>query len=160
MTHWRKVLQTEHLNAADIEKGTNVKIERMSTKVVTGVNDTKKDMPVAHFEGFKKAFPLNATNCKTLHKLSGSGEMEKWVGMTVTLTVKQVKAFGEVTDAIRILPVLPKKAAPADKLKSAIEAIGKCKSIAELKSLFEGLDSEVRNNQQVVAAKDKKKGEL
>ena len=45
---------------------------------------------------------LNATNCKTLVKLSKSEFIENWIGLTVTLYVAKVKAFGEVMDALRI----------------------------------------------------------
>ena len=45
---------------------------------------------------------LNATNCKSLVKLSGSDFIENWAGLKVTLYVTKVKAFGDNIDALRI----------------------------------------------------------
>ena len=46
---------------------------------------------------------LNATACKQISKFSGSYYIENWAGVNIQVYVQDgVKAFGEVTDALRI----------------------------------------------------------
>ena len=58
---------------------------------------------MVYFKEFDKGMILNRTNARAIEKVSGSGLVEDWVGVQVTLYVeKGVKAFGDVVDALRI----------------------------------------------------------
>ena len=51
---------------------------------------------------------LNVTNCKMMQKVSGSEFVEDWAGVTVTISVEKVHAWGEWVDCLRIKPDKPK----------------------------------------------------
>ena len=50
---------------------------------------------------------LNVTNSKAIAKVAGSNYIEDWTGVHVQLFTTQVKAFGDVVDAVRIRPIKP-----------------------------------------------------
>lgn len=64
---------------------------------------------VCHFveKGWKPMI-LNVTNKKTLCKLYKTTDTEKLVGKAVVIGIEQVKAFGDVHDALRIRKRIPK----------------------------------------------------
>lgn len=57
-----------------------------------------------------KPMILNITNKKTLCRLHKTKETEKLVGKSVVIGIEQVKAFGDIHDALRIKKKLPKVA--------------------------------------------------
>lgn len=59
-----------------------------------------------------KPMILNVTNKKTLCKLYKTKETERLAGKAVVVGVEQVKAFGDVHDALRIRKRIPKVAEP------------------------------------------------
>lgn len=54
----------------------------------------------------------NVTNKKTVAKLYHTKDTEKLIGKSVVVGVEQVKAFGDVHDALRIRKRIPKAAEP------------------------------------------------
>jgi hypothetical protein len=122
-THWKKLQNPDYLGAYSLanDKGTYservVKITAISKQIVTGANNKSDECIIARFANEPKPMILNATNCKQLVKLSKSDFIEHWIGLSVTLYVSKVKAFGEVMDALRIKAarqdVAPHPAAPA-----------------------------------------------
>lgn len=114
-THWKKLHNPDYIGAYTLMDGDVkelvVKIVSVKTKEVQSPDGKKEQCVVADLVG-QKPMILNATNMKTLQKLSGSPYVEDWSGLQVTLYVAQVKAFGDIVDAIRIRPNLP---APAVK---------------------------------------------
>lgn len=46
---------------------------------------------------------MNSTNLKTIHKSLGSPFIEDWVGKKIEVSIEQVKAFGEIHDALRVV---------------------------------------------------------
>lgn len=59
-----------------------------------------------------KPMILNVTNKKTLAKLYRTKDTEKLAGKAVVVGVDQVKAFGDIHDALRIRKRIPKVAEP------------------------------------------------
>lgn len=59
-----------------------------------------------------KPMILNVTNKKTICKLYKTKDTEKLAGKAVVVGVEQVKAFGDVHDALRIRKRIPKVAEP------------------------------------------------
>lgn len=116
-THWKKLHNPDYIGAYTLMDGNTkelvVKIASVKTKEVQSPDGKKEQCVVAELVG-QKPMILNATNMKTLNKLSGSPYVEDWSGLQVTLYVAQVKAFGDVVDALRIRASLP---APAAKIE-------------------------------------------
>lgn len=114
MPDWRLVIQTDRLNAADLQgRDVTVVIERVVQVEVEDMKDAKKKKTYfdVYFKGKKKPLLFKATNCKTMTKLTGTRITEKWVGVAITLFPTMVKAYGDVVEAIRVRPALPSQEA-------------------------------------------------
>ena len=78
-------------------------------------NGQKEGCTVAYFEENCKPMILNLTNKKTLAKLYKTKDSAKLVGKRITVGYEKVKAFGKISDALRIkniVPSTPTAAAP------------------------------------------------
>lgn len=117
-THWRKVHRRQNENllfAEDLGGMKSVDVEIVGSGVIRAkTSDGKgKAMPFLEFRGKKKVLGLNATNCKAMEAMTGTGIVETWRGW-ITLTVVRTKykdmktGRDEETDAIRIAPKRPK----------------------------------------------------
>ena len=148
MAHWKKFFNKEFLGVWDLpETGKlQIKFTGFETREVSDPNGSKKIVFVGLTD--KKPIILNATNCNSIERITGSSDIEKWTGQTFCLVSKQVRAFGSVVDALRIEKAeTVKRELTADELKEAIwnkvkgtekesttiEAVKKCKG--NLKSL-------------------------
>lgn len=60
------------------------------------------------FEETDKPMVLNSTNNDTITKLLGSSLFDNWQGKQIQLGTEKVKAFGDILDAVRVRPELPK----------------------------------------------------
>ena len=56
---------------------------------------------------------VNATNAKTITKVAETPYIERWRGTQIQVYTEQVKAFGDVVEAIRVRNFKPKQAEPA-----------------------------------------------
>lgn len=113
-THWKKLTNPDYLGAyafdPDEEKVGTIAYVREES--VVGADGKKEDCTVAHFvEKDLKPLILNATNCKAITKLYKTPFIEDWAGKRILMKVQPVKAFGEVVDAVRIKPEIPKAVA-------------------------------------------------
>lgn len=132
-THWRKLTNPNYLGSWDVEPGKDltIKILSVSQEIVEGVGGEKEECPVARIENHKP-FVLNKTNCKSLEKIFGSPYVEDWKNKKVTVYVEKVKAFGSVTDALRVrnVPVDQREelTPKSPRWQGAIQALkdGKC----------------------------------
>ena len=71
---------------------------------------------VCYFVEDVKPMILNVTNKKTLVKLHKTKDTERLRGKRILVQIKQVKAFGDIYDALRIAPTIPAETkAPAIK---------------------------------------------
>lgn len=67
---------------------------------------------------------LNKTNAAMIAEVTGSDVMGDWVGQKIVIGTERVKAFGKVTEAIRVRAEKPKEARPASEAqKTRIEAM-------------------------------------
>jgi hypothetical protein len=110
-THWKKLNNPEYIGAYELLgvcAELKVKIKTVSQKEVKGADGSKKLCIVADLEN-QKPLILNATNCKIISKVYGTSFIEDWNGKEIILIVSQVKAFGDVVDALRIKPIKPEK---------------------------------------------------
>lgn len=108
-THWKKLTNPDYLGAYSFNPGEEkiLRIKSVSQELVVGTDGKKEQCTVAHFDGGEKPMILNRTNCKAISKIYNTPYIEDWTGKRVTIYVAQVKAFGEVVDALRIRPKKP-----------------------------------------------------
>lgn len=110
LTHWKKLTNPDYLGAYALEPGQDliVTIKSVANEVVTGTDGKKETCSVMHFVENVKPMVLNATNSKTITKLLKTPYIEQWAGRKIQLYVESdIKAFGDIVDAIRVRPFLP-----------------------------------------------------
>lgn len=104
-THWKKLRNKYYIGAHDLDNGGGDYREVTATiKEVSYEKGKTKEEDMEQVVYFNEVKPLilNVTNGRALEKMYGK-YIEDWVGKKVTLYVKKrVKAFGSITDAIRI----------------------------------------------------------
>lgn len=129
-THWKKLTNPDYLGsyALDPDKDLIVTIKSVSNEVVKGPDGKEEECIVARFIDGTKPMILNATNCKTISQVYGTPYIEDWCGKSIQIYIAQVKAFGEVVDALRIRKKKPTVDKPAlttesKKLDSIIQKI-------------------------------------
>lgn len=114
-THWKALTNPDYLGAYAIEAGKDIiaTIRFVNEESVIGADGKKEDCTVAHFqEPSIKPMILNSTNCKTITKLYKTPYIEEWSGRKIQIFAERVKAFGEVVEALRIRPFVPKITVP------------------------------------------------
>ena len=127
LTHWKKLTNPDYLGAYSLDPNQNltVTIKSVSKQIVKGSDGKEQECTVAIIEG-QKPMILNKTNCKIISKIYGTPYIEDWTGKKITLYATQVKAFGDVVDALRIKaekPPLPELTPDSPKWNEAKTAI-------------------------------------
>ncbi len=110
-THWKKLTNPDYLGTYAFDVGVDkvLTVKSVANEVVTGADGKKETCVVMRFTEPEKPFILNTTNSKTIQKIYHTPYIEEWSGKKVQLFVQNdVKAFGEVVDAVRIRPYVPK----------------------------------------------------
>ena len=103
-----------------------------------------------------KPIILNATNRKTLKKVTDTSYIEEMAGKRIQLTTKRIKAFGEFHDAIRIVATVPTTIEKVDVEKCKLTLNGS-KTLAELVTNWESLTAKEKSTSEVLAEKDRLK---
>lgn len=140
-THWKKLNNPNYLGAYELMGVTEeltVTIEKVVKESVKGTDGKSEDCTVAYLKG-QKPMILNSTNCKVIAKLYNTPFIEDWSGLKITLIVQQVKAFGDIVDALRIKQAIPKKEAftPENKKwKSAVKYYQQNKNIDSIRKHY------------------------
>ena len=122
--HWKKQFNYDYLGSYSLDgrKEVVVTIDKLAQDKVTGQQGRKEDCFVVYYKEFDKPMILNRTNAKSIEKVAGSGLIEDWKGVKVTLFVeKGVKAFGEVVDALRIRDRKPMEQKMTEEVMSQME---------------------------------------
>ena len=103
LTHWKKLQNPLYLGSYDFQPGEEriVTVKDVKREMVKGQEGTEEHTIVHFTEGYKPMI-MNATNSKMLTNLSGSPQVEKWIGTSFKLVIVKIKAFGEFIDALRI----------------------------------------------------------
>lgn len=109
-THWKKLANPDYIGAYALDPGKDLilTIKSVAEENVIGADGKKEDCIVMRFRENVKPMIVNATNAKTIQKIYHTPYIEDWAGCKIQLYVAQVKAFGEVVDALRIRPSVPK----------------------------------------------------
>ena len=109
-THWRNLTDLEHLRAecfAPKEKKvlTIKEVKQEEIKSSNGQVDVK---PVAYFKENVLPMVLNVTNCKTIEKLYGTGNIYDWIGKKIQIFATKTKVAGEMVPCLRVEEIIPK----------------------------------------------------
>lgn len=111
-THWKKLMNPKYLGSYDLEFGKeyHVKIERIEKAVdIIGDKGKKEKKPILHFVGASKPLILNPTNAKMMTVVSGTPEIEGWIGKTFVIKVVKEKTNFD-PQPIDVIRVMNKKA--------------------------------------------------
>ena len=111
LTHWRKLHNPDYLGSYALEPGKDmvVTIKNTGNEMVVGADGKKEECMVMHFEGGVKPMIVNSTNAKAITKVLKTPYIEKWSGSKIQLFSDRIKAFGEIVDALRVRPFMPKE---------------------------------------------------
>lgn len=115
-THYRKVFDSPYLSSMDVVDPITLTIAKV-TQEADKTKKSKETFNTAYFAekfirpGEKlKPMILNATNSKTMAKLTGSPFIEDWAGARVTVYVERGIKFGrETVDGLRIMQAPTRK---------------------------------------------------
>jgi hypothetical protein len=108
-THWKKTMNPNYLGAYALEPNEDlvVEITEVKTESVMNADGRNEECLVAHLKD-QKPLIVNKTNAKVIAKVAGSNYIEDWKGKQIALYISNVKAFGELVEAIRVRTVPPK----------------------------------------------------
>ena len=108
-THWKKTMNPNYLGAYALEPNQDmvVEITEVKTESVMNADGRNEECLVAHLKD-QKPLIVNKTNAKAIAKVCGSNYIEDWKGKQIALYISNVKAFGELVEAIRVRTVPPK----------------------------------------------------
>jgi hypothetical protein len=109
--HWKKVFNSEYLGSCDLEDGKdlNAVIKNVIVKKVKNTDGKEQDRNVAYFVDTNlKPMVLNVTNCKIVKKFAKSPFINTWNNIPVKIYIKDdIKAFGDITEGLRIREIQP-----------------------------------------------------
>lgn len=136
MTHWKQNFDYKFTGAYELQPGEErtLTINKTAREEVANTAGTKTLCFVAYFTESNKPMVLNKTNCKTIAKLYGAN-VEGWIGKRIIIKSEQVKAFGELVDALRVKNVMPQAVKPVD-YSAQIAKLRACKTIDELAATY------------------------
>ena len=156
-THWRNLFESKSmlLGSHNLNEGEELVCEISNTGIQTIKNKSGKDenVPVILFTN-APPMVLNITNTKTIAALYGD-LYNQWVGKSIQVYATKVKAFGAVTTALRVRPVIP---ANSIDVKQYVDQLNACGSIEQLKQVFMGLPNNVKP--ELTSLKDTVKARL
>jgi len=128
-THWKKLFNPNYLGSWSIPEGKDLilTITKFGTENITSAQNPKGEIcPVCYFKESDKPLVLNTTNGRVIAKIYGN-YTEDWINKKIQLYSKEVKAFGDLVEAIRVRPFAPKPDDGKSALKKQIrEALAKC----------------------------------
>lgn len=107
--HWRKHDNPDYLGAYALKPDEEpvLTIKSVGYELVTGEGGKKEECRVAHFKENVKPMIVNATNCKTITKLSGTPNIHEWPGVRIQVFAATTKLKGEEVECLRIRPKAP-----------------------------------------------------
>ena len=110
-TNYRNVFKSDHLGVVDVDEYLEAgnkpifTISHVYQERGAKVAGKKIDANIAYFVENIKPLVLNATNSKTMSKLTGSCFVEMWKNVTVELYVdRDAQLMGQVVGGVRISP--------------------------------------------------------
>jgi len=108
--HWRNFSDQIHLRAETFQPGEEkvVTIREIKKEKVTSNQGVVSEKPVAHFEEDVMPMVLNVSNCKTIEKIYGTGNVYDWVGKKIQIYATTTKVARESgVPCLRVRPFAP-----------------------------------------------------
>lgn len=114
LTHYKKLINPDYLGAYSLEAGKDMvlTIKSVAKENVKGHGGKVEELTVARFKEIKKPMVLNVTNCKTIKDIYSTPYIEEWEGKKIQVYGTEVKFGGEMVEALRIRPIIPKTELP------------------------------------------------
>jgi hypothetical protein len=106
VSHWRTLMDSDSRYVAAYELGgkdVTLKIKTASSADVEGPKGKKRKLVIT-FEGARKPFLSNATNCKTIASMYGT-DVDNWIGKAITLFATTTSSPDGVVECVRVRPV-------------------------------------------------------
>lgn len=128
-THFQKLRNKDYLGSWDLldDNGKvinkEVTIKKVDKREVHDGRGGSADLPIIHFNECKPMVGNAAINLNTIASICGSEFIEDWIGNKITLTVKKVKAFGAMHDAIRVVEHVKKPEMKNSAMDDAIKHV-------------------------------------
>ena len=137
-THFRKLQNPNYVGSWDLADNEGkyhekqVTIESVKKETVHDGRGGSEECTVVYLKE-TKPMVANSTNLRSIARICGSPYIEDWTGNKITLFVTQVKAFGEMHDAIRVKKATtkPDNTLTPQRFKDALKAIKDGKTTAE-----------------------------
>jgi len=161
-THIDKLRNPNYLGGWDLqdENGkTNdviVTIKEVKSEFVFNQKAQIEEPVLTVFFNECKPIILNATNRKTLKKVTDTSYIEEMAGKRIQLTTKRIKAFGEFHDAIRIVKSAPTVIEKVD-VEKCKALLNTANTLAQLVANWESLTAKEKSTSEVLAEKDRLK---
>ena len=161
-THIDKLRNPNYLGGWDLqdENGkTNdiiVTIKEVKSEFVFNQKVQMEEPVLTVFFNECKPIILNATNRKTLKKVTDTSYIEEMAGKRIQLTTKRIKAFGDFHDAIRIVNVVPTVIEKVDIAKCKT-TLNEAKTLQELVVKWQSFTAKEQNTTEVLAEKERLK---
>lgn len=113
MTHWKKIVSDpNYIGEADFQEGEEkvLTIGRINASETVVTNEGKSQKAVIHWrESGNKPMILNVARAKSIAKVAGTPDIDRWPGVAVQLYIEHgIKAFGEIVSAVRVRPYKPR----------------------------------------------------
>ena len=132
MTHWRAMIEKDHLGAWDLvddagnPRDYTLKIAKVeSVALKTRETPKGKRKCVITFERARKKMVCNTTNCEILENLYGP-QIEGWIGKLITIYQGDVRSpKGGTTKGIKVRPKVPTGRVDEVKERAVDEALSK-----------------------------------
>lgn len=157
--HWKNYCDKEYLGAHNLEIGEEflLTIARFEgEEMVQAADGTKSSKSVLYFKEDKPKMILNITNASIIAALYGN-HPEDWIGKQVQIYSASVKAFGKQQDALRVRDFIPKIEVDVVEYGQKMDV---AKNVEELKTIWAAFPVSVRNNEEMIALKDRIKARL
>lgn len=159
-THYRKAFHSPYLSSADIVEPTTLTVSHVRLEADKS-KKTKDLFNTAYFAEKEirkgeelKPMILNATNSKTMKKLTGSAFIDDWNGIKVTVYVDANVRFGKETmEGLRISPQPPKvgkSILTPEWTKGWANAVAAYKRDGNLKSVLERVDISREHQEMII----------
>lgn len=166
-THIDKLRNPNYLGGWDLQdengKTTDiiVTIKEVKSEFVFNQKAQMEEPVLTVFFNECKPIILNATNRKTLKKVTDTSYIEEMAGKRIQLTTKRIKAFGEFHDAIRIVNVVVANAkVETVDIEKCIGILSACKTLSELVEKWNSLTAKEKATTEVLAEKERLKSIL
>jgi len=103
-THWKKLHNPDYLGAWDFQPDERKVVTMDGTYMDKVINTDGKseECVILKFKEHIKPMILNTTNSKMISRIVGSPYVEDWISHKIELFVTQVRAFGDIVDAVRV----------------------------------------------------------